>query len=334
MSTMSPATSLRSAAVLAGVIPALLFFHQSAVRSHASAPQVEEIENRPVPQDTAPPLTAEIHITGSDSEETATGENEGESGDLPPYDSLKLDTIPSSVTTGANLSTLTGIVREGSSGQPVTAAVVVLRRIAGGPGKRLTTRTDDDGQFRFQGIPSGRYSLDTHHIGYGDRTDTLNVGVKVVMQLEVPVSTKAVELPPMEVTVRQGWLAKTGFYNRKEAGFGKFLTPKDLAKRNAPRMTQVLRQVPGIEVFKLCGLLSCNQMIRFRQTNDFRRCEVTYFMDGREMHGSVSVDNISPQDVAAVEVYRNISETPAEFYGRCGSIVIWSKRAEFGTLND
>ncbi len=59
-------------------------------------------------------------------------------------------------------------------------------------------------------------------------------------------------------------------------------------------------------------------------------CTPTFYVDGRKMNlqtREVDLDAIaSTQDLAAVEVYRGISQTPPEFYGLCGSIVIWTRR--------
>lgn len=324
--------------MLAGALPALILGHPSHARGAVTVQEAAP-QDVPAPEDTVAPLTAEIDTAETETDAAATGTDQtdatpSESPELPPYETLELDTIPTSVSTGMNLSTVTGTVTDRESREPVASAVVVMHPIGGEDARGLTTRTDDHGRFRFKGIPSGDYQIQTHHIGYEDRTDTLSVGVKVLVQVDVQVGTEAVGLPPVKVTVRQGWLADTGFYYRKEAGFGKFLTPEDLDKRNAPRMTQVLRQIPGIRVSKLCGAFSCTQVVRMSATNAYRACSVTYYMDGREMHGPVSIDHISPLDVAAVEIYQSIAETPAQFYGRCGSIVIWSKRAEFGSSND
>jgi hypothetical protein len=59
------------------------------------------------------------------------------------------------------------------------------------------------------------------------------------------------------------------------------------------------------------------------------RCETQYFLDGAAVAaGTPVLDNLAPNNVAGIEVYRGASETPIQFdYGRasCGAIVIWTR---------
>lgn len=236
--------------------------------------------------------------------------------------------IPSVVEVSGGLSTITGSVVSASSSDPITSAIVSLKRQDRPEADGLRLETDDHGRFRFEGIPSGEYVLSTHHIGYTDRLDTIAVGHEALVSLDVPVATQAVELPPIRVEVRSAWLAQTGFYWRKERGMGRFVTPEEVERRSAHNFAGLMQGIQGVEVVRVCGAgeYPCPQFLRMRQTNDMRSCRVKYFMNGQPMTGRVIPSDISAHDIAAVEIYRNISETPAEFYGRCGSVVLWTKR--------
>lgn len=237
--------------------------------------------------------------------------------------------MPSVVEVSAGgLSTITGSVVSTSSSDPVNSAIVSLRRQDRPEANGLRIETDDHGRFRFEGIPSGDYLLSTHHIGYTDRLDTIAVGHEALVSLDVPVTTQAVELPPIRVEVRSTWLAETGFYWRKERGMGRFVTPEEVERRSAHNFAGLMQGVQGVEVIRVCGAgeYPCPQILRMRQTNDIRSCRVKYFMDGQPMTGRVIPSDISAHDIAAVEIYRNVSEMPAQFYSRCGSVVLWTKR--------
>jgi outer membrane receptor for ferrienterochelin and colicin len=137
---------------------------------------------------------------------------------------------------------------------------------------------------------------------------------------------------------RPQWLESTGFYDRVAQNLGQHVTPEDLERRSTLRFSEVLRDVPGIDLRPVCTP-HCYHQIRMAGTTQ-SGCIPTFYMDGRRVNvrpkprgsrreppGLFDLDVIATgSDIAAVEVYRSIAETPPEFYGRCGSIVIWTKR--------
>lgn len=66
-------------------------------------------------------------------------------------------------------SVISGTVIEGSSGDPVRKAIVTLTW-QGTPRSWATTRTDGSGEFKFEGLPPGKYSLRASKTGVGSAT--------------------------------------------------------------------------------------------------------------------------------------------------------------------
>lgn len=233
-------------------------------------------------------------------------------------------------TSGAsNLSSeVYGRVVEVDGGGAVGQANVLFRRLVeDSVVDSVTTTTADDGTFRFEHLAPGTYALVTRHLSFETRQDTFRVPTSKNMKLRIPLATSPVELSPLRVTVRAGWLVETGFYRRLDRGFGRFLTPDELERRPVNSLTQALKTVPGVEAGRICDGNFCREALRMSLSAGRSACPLTYYMDGDEMHGTVSPKDISVQDLAAIEVYRGISETPPQFYGRCGSVVMWSKRS-------
>lgn len=206
------------------------------------------------------------------------------------------------------------------------ATLLLLRVVDDSTADSVAASTDDDGAFRLQRVPVGTYALTTDHLGFEQRRDTLRVPVGKSVEIEIPLSAEPVRLEPLEVDVRADWLVETGFYERREKGFGKFLTPEELEKRPLNSLGQALRTLPGVKTVNRCRGLFCDEVVEMSSSAGRIGCPVKFYMDGNEMHGTVRPDNIAAHDLAAIEVYRGISETPAQFYGRCGSVVIWSER--------
>lgn len=292
------------------------------------------------PGPAAPSISVQDAADASSPEDADTVKADTLEVDTLEADTVEADTISREglspvVRFDNGLSVVTGSVKGDESEETISAAVVTLKRMKGPEAEGLRTETDEYGRFRFEGIPSGDYLVETHHLGYQDRMDTVSVGHRDLLALDVPLTTEAVELPPIEVTVRSAWLARTGFYWRQERGLGQFMSPEEVDRRSANSFSELVRGIPGVRVVRVCGdTYPCDKMIRMRHTNRARRCRVQYYMDGQPMGGRVYPDDISAHDIAAIEVYRNIAETPAQFYSRCGSVVMWSKRFDPRSRDD
>lgn len=233
------------------------------------------------------------------------------------------DTVPDGLA-----SEIQGRVVADAGGEAVSQAEVYFRRIAGDSVlDSVYTTTDAEGAFRFDALPAGTYAIRTEHLGYEARRDTFRVPISKSMSIEIPMATEPVEMEPLRVDVRSGWLVEEGFYRRRAKGFGKFITPEDLEQRSATSLTEALRTVSGVRWGRRCVNGICRDVIVMALSSGPTGCRVKYYMDGNEMHGPVSPTDISVQSIAAIEVYRGISETPAQFHGRCGSVVMWTKRA-------
>ena len=221
-----------------------------------------------------------------------------------------------------------GRVVEQNGGEAVGQARLLFRRLVEDSViDSVSATTGDDGTFRLERLPPGTYALVTQHLSFETRRDTFTVPISKSMKIRISLAAAPVELRPLQVTARSGWLVETGFYRRRDKGFGKFLTPEELDRRPLNSLTQALKTVPGVQYGRQCSRGICRDVLHMSPSTGHVSCSVTYYMDGDEMHGPVSPRDISMHDLAAIEVYRGISETPGQFYGRCGSVVMWSKRS-------
>jgi len=130
-------------------------------------------------------------------------------------------------------------------------------------------------------------------------------------------------------------LTRLGFFDRQRVGLGTFLTPAriDSLADRVMSPSQLLRDVRGIEL--KCGAVTCVPVPRLRSN-----CLVLY-VDGAPFGSANAMDSIglSPNSIAAIEVYDAAAEVPLEFQSApppkasrgmsmaagCGTIVIWTK---------
>lgn len=232
-------------------------------------------------------------------------------------------------------SGVTGVLTDAESGDPIVGATITV------PGTDLSALTNTSGRFRLPGVPVGQHDFMVAHVGYGQPRIPVTVENGQSTHVSARLEPRAIALEPIsvEIALRPLWLETRGFYHRQERSLGQFVTPEMIRRRSFARFSEVLQSVPGLIVRTICSP-RCFQQIGMAGSTQGGGCIPTFYMDGRTMHvrpaprtsrfepaGLIDLDALAaPHDLAAVEVYRSIAETPPEFYGRCGSIVIWTKR--------
>jgi hypothetical protein len=220
----------------------------------------------------------------------------------------------------AGQATVAGVVVEAATRQPIANALVLLD----------TTRqvTAVDGRFRFAGVATGSRILRVSHIAYAERHDTIDVRDGDVIDLQIPIAVEPIRLAPLNVDVRSQRLLDVGFYDRVERGNGIYIHPSQLRETRAAHLSDFLARIPGVRRTTLSGETSRIDMRGGRSIS--LPCETQYFLDGAAVATGIAIiENLMPNNVAGIEVYRGASETPIQFdNGRasCGAIVIWTRR--------
>ncbi|MGH7540587.1 MAG: carboxypeptidase regulatory-like domain-containing protein [Gemmatimonadota bacterium] len=219
---------------------------------------------------------------------------------------------------------LAGRLVDQQTGAPIEAAHIEVAAVD------ADALTDAGGRFRFTHMPGGTFEAAVRHVAYGRSTLSFVVEPGRTTHLEIRLSPEPIAVDPIEVTIdmRPQWLEQQGFYERAGRGFGEFVTPEAIRQNPWRRFSEVLRGVPGVHISNVCRP-QCSQVIQMSTTGS--ACTPTFYVDGHKMttvrERVVDLDALAPSgDLQAVEVYRGISQTPPQFYGLCGSIVIWTKR--------
>lgn len=198
------------------------------------------------------------------------------------------------------------------------------------PSADVRSLSDADGHFRIDDVATGSFEAMARHIAYGDPTFLVLIQDRQTAWVEVRLTPTPVAVEPIAVTIeyRPQWLERTGFFDRVASHLGQFVTPEDMESHRWRRFSEILRNVPGVQIAETCTP-HCAQVLRMSTTTQ-SHCSPTFYVDGRRMsfrERVIDLDAIAPgYDVEAVEVYRGISQTPPQFYGRCGSVVIWTRR--------
>lgn len=218
-----------------------------------------------------------------------------------------------------------GTVIDHRTRQPIPLAGIVLRPENGEDVIRRAA--DEEGRFGFPLLPAGSYAIEIQALGYHAIRETVPIRRVAEVQVTVEMIPVALELDAVVVvTERRGRLDLAGFNDRRQSGFGRYLTREDIERRNPLYVSDLLRTVPGVRVVP--GGFGSGNEVRLRGG-----CRPTVFIDGLRVaaiEGFGIDDLLMAYDIEGIEVYQGI-QTPVQFQGgSCGSIVVWTRMGQAG----
>jgi len=196
-----------------------------------------------------------------------------------------------------------------------------------------TTRTISNGAGRFSlsGLEPGEVTLEFRRLGYESRTTTLTVEAGRTVEIYAAMSTRPVELPPVEVEVSSRYLERSGFYRRAQNVSGDRFTHRDIAQLNPMMVGDILRRVGGVTVVSnQVGSGSEATSNRRRAGDSSGRCRLLPYFNGTPTV-SFDLEVVPPEEIEALEVYQG-PNVPIEYVDRmqtagatCGVILIWTR---------
>jgi TonB family protein len=214
----------------------------------------------------------------------------------------------------------------------------------------VRARSDSLGNARFAAVAGGATRLAVRRLGFspfaGIVTPACSPGEKGVPQI-VRLAPRAAALDP--VTVRADAPVRftgpmAGFWERRAKGDGTFFTAAEIDRRNAQRLTDLVRTVSGWgrgqQTERFANALVRGTAVRMGAAQreperpGTQQCYPTVVIDGMVATvGELNTDGIDPRTLAGLEVYVDGARTPAEFWGtagqgHCGVVAMWSRSLE------
>jgi hypothetical protein len=226
-----------------------------------------------------------------------------------------------------------------------------------------TALADPDGRWLIEVPGPGVYYVEAKRMGYQPWVDgpvEVNQGDDLVFEFHL--QRLAVTLDPIDVTAEalQRYLELSGFYARQKSDFGHFMTPDDIERRQAARVTDLLTGLPGVNVVSMTEGSVGPRSVQLRGSSLSHGgvCRPRVFVDGLmyargdsrpkrldegldveafldqqllQLDQGLSLDDIGhPSTIAAIELYRSGSQVPVQFGGtsvetQCGVVVIWTR---------
>ena len=227
---------------------------------------------------------------------------------------------------------MAGRVVEANTGRPISQALVVL------PALGIGTRTDSAGLFAFQGLEPGVESIEVRYLGRRSPETEVKLSAGQITRVDLSVAVNTIEVPELKVTVENEQIGNSkllGFYRRKNSLPGRFITRKEIEEHQGQQFSAVFRGVNGFRLVP-CGSVGCYRLVTSRGTPSFQTpkasgggCQPVYYLDGiRWRLGPQGLNDLSLQEVAAVEVYSGPATQPAKFRSSnstCGVVAIWTR---------
>ncbi len=211
---------------------------------------------------------------------------------------------------------LIGTVVDHNAKKPLAGARVSIKDT------QLNAITDNNGEFSLKDVPSGLQLLEVELIGYESRSAPVRIQPRELQETEVQLSTKPLELPPIEVTVRSAKLQSVGFYDRRtEYGRqARFMDRAYIEHKNPQELTDLLYDQPGIKIdYGGAG-------VRRVFINRNQGCTPMLYIDGVS-GDNTNFDVVRPATMEGMEIYVG-ANIPIQYKSRtdCGVILVWTRR--------
>lgn len=221
---------------------------------------------------------------------------------------------------------LLGTVVVDSTKQPVGGAEVLI------PSLGLRAVTDSLGRFRLVGIAPGRRGLRVNKMGYAPLRTAVEFSSGDTVEMEIGITPSTEEMAAIEIVEAQNASRRLSEFERRRAsGTGQYLTADEIRRLSRGRLSEALRTLDGVSVLTSgSGVYLVSNRASQRGSTCYLAVMLdgTWVYDGDRWQQPFNVNSISPEDVAALEYYRGLSNTPVELQGirnSCGALVIWTK---------
>lgn len=232
--------------------------------------------------------------------------------------------------------TVLGKILDAVTKDGVGEAEIVLRTPNGEVAGQ--TISEVSGRFFMNLEAPGIFTLSLSRLGYATE-DSVSVHVEDggTRYFEIELQPEALGLPGFTVRgdPQVPHLELSGFYHRRDRGFGRFLGPDEIDDRAVSQTSEFLRRVPFVRL--QYGSTSKEPVIS-RGIVSFGSgtgaCYPDVVLDGMKVReGGYGLttrfdDLVAPQEVEAIEVYAGGATIPRQWLSDsgCGLVVIWTKR--------
>ncbi len=233
-------------------------------------------------------------------------------------------------------ASITGIVLDtttaGTAGKVISVAQAEVTLV----GTRHLAVTDTSGTFRLGSIPVGAYLLRIRRVGYTPLQTTVTVRAGASTDLLFALSPVRQELETVTVKTEARRSARLEqFEIRRRRGLGTFITRSTLEGPGIVSLSGALRRLAGVRIIDSIvdgshvPVAVSSHGAKF-YNNHMVNCVLRIVVDDVVMPEGFALDQVSPNDIEAIEVYDGPSTVPSQYASMsssvsCGVILLWTK---------
>lgn len=213
-------------------------------------------------------------------------------------------------------ASIAGVVRD-PAGAPIPFAYVSVAELRG--------VADSSGRFMLAKLVPGATEVMVRRLGFTPKRITITLAEGRLDSMNVVLEVLPFELAG--ITTEAATMGRMAEFERHRAtGHGVYLDRMELEKRRTPRLTDVLRRIPGV---RIVSDRAGRAMVRMGRSSMGRDCPPEFWIDGVRAQ-FLGADDVPVGDIEALEVYRGPSGLPPEFNSRsgnaqCGAVIIWTR---------
>lgn len=214
---------------------------------------------------------------------------------------------------------LTVSVRAADSQRPLSGAQVIVQGIG------IGGATDPGGVLRLTALPVGAREVEVRFLGYAPERAMVVLQPDRIAVLAFELELQPIALAEVRVRSRRSILQTNGFFARRGSGFGTFVTRDEIEEMRPRFLSDVLRRMAGVNL--VSSAYGGSSRASMRGSKVLGSCPIQYYVDGT-MTALFNVDEIRPEDVEGMEIYRGAATIPVTFNkgsAMCGVIVIWTR---------
>ena len=220
------------------------------------------------------------------------------------------------LVSAAQVGSLSGVVTDAASQEPIPGATIFLTEIARG------TATDLDGEYTLENIPAGTHNLRVTSVGYTTYTSTIQIAEDQELVYDISLSIDIYELDDIVITG-----LSVGTPRTKTPFAITSIRSEQLQFVPATNPANALRaRAPGVRIVQASGLPGSDMYMRLRGSNNLGDTQGPLIVvDGIITRGRIQ--DFDMQNVESIEIIKGAAA--AALYGSLagsGVIQIITKR--------
>ncbi len=208
---------------------------------------------------------------------------------------------------------------------------------------KLESTTDSLGNFMIRGVKPGAYVVTAKKIGFAALATRLRFTAREEVSAEFLMTRTTQRLPDVKVETKAPPPRKLiEFEERRHGAVGRFLTQADFEKRAYSLTSDILRQIPSLELVRDSRRPSQYYVAAGRMQGATRGGDAgsgvcfaaivldgMYVFQGQPGEQPFDINSIGTNVIAGFEYYPSAASIPAKYNSSmrntCGLAIIWTK---------